>query len=148
MDLSFTEQQQAFREEIRAWLAEHVPPEPLASFDTAEGFRQHREWEATLNSGRWGMVTWPEELGGRGCDLIEWLIFEEEYYRARAPLRVNQNGIFLLGPTKFHHGRHAVAQEVTTLFHNDPHLEVAGGFLGRAGNLVHTAGEYPAGHAW
>jgi alkylation response protein AidB-like acyl-CoA dehydrogenase len=50
------------------------------------------------------MVTWPEALGGRGCDLIEWLIFEEEYYKARAPLRVNQNGIFLLGPTLMEYG--------------------------------------------
>lgn len=104
MNLSFTEQQQAFREEVRAWLAQHVPAEPLQSFDTAAGFQQHREWEATLNEGRWGMVTWPEALGGRGCDLIEWLIFEEEYYRARAPLRVNQNGIFLLGPTLMEYG--------------------------------------------
>ncbi len=104
MNLSFTEQQQAFREEVRAWLAQHVPAEPLQSFDTEEGFQQHRDWEATLNEGRWGMVTWPEALGGRGCDLIEWLIFEEEYYRARAPLRVNQNGIFLLGPTLMEYG--------------------------------------------
>ena len=104
MNLSFTEQQQAFREEVRAWLADNVPAGPLQTFDTEEGFQQHREWEATLNRGRWGMVTWPEELGGRGCDLIEWLIFEEEYYRARAPLRVNQNGIFLLGPTLMEYG--------------------------------------------
>ena len=104
MNLSFTEQQQAFREEVRAWLADNVPAGPLQTFDTEEGFQQHREWEATLNKGRWGMVTWPEELGGRGCDLIEWLIFEEEYYRACAPLRVNQNGIFLLGPTLMEYG--------------------------------------------
>ena len=104
MDLAFTTQQQAFREEVRNWLAANVPTEPLQTFDTAEGFRQHRGWEATLNKGRWGMVTWPEELGGRGCDLIEWLIFEEEYYRAGAPLRVNQNGIFLLGPTLMEYG--------------------------------------------
>jgi len=50
------------------------------------------------------MVTWPKEYGGRGCNLIEWLIFEEEYYRIRAPLRVNQNGIFLLGPTLMEYG--------------------------------------------
>jgi hypothetical protein len=50
------------------------------------------------------MVTWPADLGGRGCDLIEWLIFEEEYWRAGAPLRVNQNGIFLLGPTLMEYG--------------------------------------------
>ncbi len=104
MDLHFTESQIAFREEVRGWLAANVPAEPLQTFDTAEGFQQHREWEATLNKGRWGMVTWPEALGGRGSDLIEWLIFEEEYYKARAPLRVNQNGIFLLGPTLMEYG--------------------------------------------
>lgn len=104
MDLSYTEGQKAFRQEARDWLARHVPAQPLQSFDTEEGFEQHRGWEATLNEGRWGMVTWPEALGGRGCDLIEWLIFEEEYYRVRAPLRVNQNGIFLLGPTLMEYG--------------------------------------------
>ena len=104
MDLAYTESQQAFRKEIRAWLADNVPPEPLQTFDTEIGFSQHREWEAQLNSDRWGMVTWPEALGGRGCDLLEWLIFEEEYYRAGSPLRVNQNGIFLLGPTLMEYG--------------------------------------------
>lgn len=104
MDLTYTDQQKAFREEIRSWLAANAPAEPLQTFDTEEGFKQHREWEAKLNEGRWGMVTWPEELGGRGCDLIEWLIFEEEYYKVRAPLRVNQNGIFLLGPTLMEYG--------------------------------------------
>ncbi len=104
MNLSYTESQQAFRAEVRAWLAANLPSEPLLSFDTEEGFRQHRAWEAKLNEGRWGMVTWPTELGGRGCDLIEWLIFEEEYYRAGAPARVNQNGIFLLGPTLMEFG--------------------------------------------
>jgi len=104
MDLSYTPEQQALRLEVREWLAENVPAQPLDSFDTEKGFAQHREWEATLNSGRWGMITWPEALGGRGCDLIEWLIFEEEYYKAAAPLRVNQNGIFLLGPTLMEYG--------------------------------------------
>lgn len=105
MDLTYTPQQAAFRAEVRAWLADHVPAEPLEHFDaTREGFEAHRAWEATLNSGRWGMVTWPEDQGGRGLDLIQWLIFEEEYYRAGAPGRVNQNGIFLLGPTLMEFG--------------------------------------------
>jgi acyl-CoA dehydrogenase len=99
MDLTYTAAQVAFRDEARDWLATHVPTTPLASFDTAEGFRQHRAWEATLNQGRWSAVSWPEEYGGRGADYIDWLIFEEEYYRSGAPGRVNQNGIFLLGPT-------------------------------------------------
>jgi alkylation response protein AidB-like acyl-CoA dehydrogenase len=50
------------------------------------------------------MVTWPEIYGGRGLDLIRWLIFEEEYWAAGAPLRANQNGIFLLGPTIMEYG--------------------------------------------
>jgi alkylation response protein AidB-like acyl-CoA dehydrogenase len=105
MDLSYTPAQEAFRAEIRDWLSRHVPAAPLPSFDaTREGFEAHRAWEATLAEGRWGMVTWPVEYGGRGVDLIEWLIFEEEYYRAGAPGRVNQNGIFLLGPTLMEFG--------------------------------------------
>ena len=99
MDLTFTPKEDAFRAEARAWLEAHVPSEPLPSMDTAEGFGAHRAWERTLNEGRWAMVSWPVEYGGRGANLIEWLIFEEEYFRAGAPGRVNQNGIFLLGPT-------------------------------------------------
>ncbi|MDD3763403.1 MAG: acyl-CoA dehydrogenase family protein [Nevskiales bacterium] len=104
MRLTYTERQKAFRSEIRSWLADNVPKTPLQSFDTEEGFEQHRQWEARLFSGRWSAVTWPEEMGGRGCDLIEWLIFEEEYWAANAPLRVNQNGVFLLAPTLMEYG--------------------------------------------
>ena len=82
MDLTFTAEEEAFRQEARTWLEAHVPSEPLPSMDGAEGFEAHRGWERTLNEGRWAMVSWPEEYGGRGVNLIEWLIFEEEYYRA------------------------------------------------------------------
>ncbi len=104
MDLTYTAEQDAFRKEARSWLEAHVPREPLPSFDTREGFEAHRGWERELHAGGWAMVPWPVEYGGRGADLLEWLIFEEEYYRARAPGRVNQNGIFLLGPTIMEHG--------------------------------------------
>ena len=104
MDLTFTAKEEAFRQEARTWLEAHVPRPPLPSMDTAEGFQAHREWEHTLNEGRWAMVPWPVEFGGRGANLIEWLIFEEEYFRAGAPGRVNQNGIFLLGPTLMEFG--------------------------------------------
>jgi alkylation response protein AidB-like acyl-CoA dehydrogenase len=99
VDLRETDEEAAFRAEARAWLESNVPTEPLPSFDTAEGFALHRQWERTLFDGRWSAVSWPVEYGGRGADYIKWLIFEEEYYRAGAPGRVNQNGIFLLGPT-------------------------------------------------
>lgn len=104
MDISYTADQKAFRSEIRDWLAIHAPKERLPSLDTEEGFALHRAWEKTLHKDNWGMVTWPTEYGGRGCNLIDWLIFEEEYYRADAPLRVSQNGIFLLGPTIMEYG--------------------------------------------
>jgi alkylation response protein AidB-like acyl-CoA dehydrogenase len=104
MDLRYTREQNAFRAEARAWLEAHVPAEPLASFDTPQGFEQHRAWERLLHGAGWAMVPWPVEYGGRGADLVEWLIFEEEYYRADAPGRVNQNGIFLLGPTLMEYG--------------------------------------------
>ncbi len=106
MDLSYTPEQQAFRAEARTWLEAHVPSEPLPSFDTREGFEAHRRWERDLHAGGWAMVPWPVEYGGRGANLLEWLIFEEEYYRADAPGRVNQNGIFLLGPTIMEYGTH------------------------------------------
>lgn len=99
MDLVYTPEQQAFRAEVRAWMKAHVPKEPLVTLECREGYDQHVAWERTLASGNWGMVTWPEAYGGRGLDLIQWLIFEEEYFRAGGPNRANQNGIFLLGPT-------------------------------------------------
>jgi alkylation response protein AidB-like acyl-CoA dehydrogenase len=104
VDLSFTEQQQAFRAEVRAWLAANVPVAPLPSMDTAEGFERHREWERTLAQARLSVVSWPAEYGGRAADLIDWLIFEEEYWASGAPGRVSQNGIFLLAPTLMAYG--------------------------------------------
>jgi alkylation response protein AidB-like acyl-CoA dehydrogenase len=104
MELRHSAAQQAFRAEARAWLEANVPPEPLPSFDTREGFEAHRRWEARLHAGGFAMVPWPVEYGGRGADLLAWLVFEEEYYRAGAPRRVNQNGLFLLGPTLMEYG--------------------------------------------
>ncbi|MBT2504553.1 acyl-CoA dehydrogenase family protein [Streptomyces sp. ISL-98] len=103
MDLDHTGEEEAFRAEARAWLAAHVPADPLPSLETEEGFAAHREWEARLHSDRWSVVSWPEEYGGRGADIFKWLIFEEEYYAAGAPGRVSQNGINLLAPTLFDH---------------------------------------------
>ncbi|KAA9158282.1 acyl-CoA dehydrogenase [Amycolatopsis acidicola] len=104
MDLDLDERTLAFRDEARTWLADNVPTEPLASFDTADGFEQHRAWEAKLADARWSVVSWPEEFGGRDASLLEWVVFEEEYYASGAPGRVSQNGIFMLGPTLFSHG--------------------------------------------
>ncbi|MFB7466399.1 acyl-CoA dehydrogenase family protein [Streptomyces sp. NPDC056224] len=104
MDLTQTAEVEAFRAEARAWLAAHVPAGPLPSLETGEGFAAHREWEALLHADRWSVVSWPKEYGGRGVDIVKWLVFEEEYWAAGAPGRVSQNGISLLAPTLFDHG--------------------------------------------
>lgn len=104
MDLDLSESELAFQAEAREWLAAHVPPEPLPSMDTAEGWRLHQAWEAELAEARWSVVSWPRAYHGREASLVEWVVFEEEYYRAGAPGRVSQNGIFLLAPIIFDHG--------------------------------------------
>jgi alkylation response protein AidB-like acyl-CoA dehydrogenase len=107
MDLTWSESERAFRAECRAWLEANVPRPALPSGDTAEGFALHLEWERALFAARYAAVSWPAEYGGRDASLWEWLIFEEEYYRAGGPQRVTQNGIFLLAPTIFEFGTEA-----------------------------------------
>ena len=104
MDLTASRADEDFRAEARAWLADHVPREPLPSLETEEGFAAHRAWEAELAADRWSVVNWPVRYGGRDCGLLRWLAFEEEYWAAGAPARVGQNGISLLAPTLFDHG--------------------------------------------
>src|SRR5690348_3514880 len=103
MDLRWSPAEEAFRSDARGWLEANVP-RGLPSGDTRAGFAAHLGWERTLHAGRWAVVSWPREYGGREATLWEWLIFEEEYYRAGAPQRVTQNGIFLLAPTLFEFG--------------------------------------------
>jgi len=103
VDLNFDAATTAFRAEVRGWLRANVPAQPLPSMDTAEGFAAHREWERTLADARLSVVSWPTEYGGQDATLLEWVVFEEEYYRCGAPGRVSQNGIFLLAPTLFEH---------------------------------------------
>lgn len=88
----------AFRAEVRDWLAAHVPAEPLPSVDTRDGFIRHREWERELAAAGLAVVSWPARYGGRGLSVLDWLVFEEEYHAAGAPVRVGQNGLFLLAP--------------------------------------------------
>jgi alkylation response protein AidB-like acyl-CoA dehydrogenase len=103
VDLRETEAERAFRAEARAWLAANVP-HGLPSGDTEAGFALHLEWERQLFEARWAVVSWPEQYGGRGASVWEWIAFEEEYYAAGGPQRVTQNGIFLLAPTLFEFG--------------------------------------------
>jgi len=104
MDLTWSPAEQEFRREARSWLEANVPSPALPSGDTRAGFAAHLEWERTLHRAGWSVVSWPREFGGRDATLWQWLIFEEEYYRAGGPQRVSQNGIFLLAPALFRFG--------------------------------------------
>jgi alkylation response protein AidB-like acyl-CoA dehydrogenase len=107
LDLTFSAEDEAFRREARSWLQAHMPATPLRSGDTREGFAEHLAWERALFDGAWAVVAWPRAYGGRDATLIQWLIFEEEYWRAGAPQRVTQNGVFLLAPSIFAFGTQA-----------------------------------------
>lgn len=104
LDLSWTSEEEEFRQQARAWLAANIPKESLPSGDTAEGFERHLLWERKLFDAGYAVVSWPKKFGGQEASLWKWLIFEDEYYRANAPQRVTQNGIFLLAPTLFEYG--------------------------------------------
>jgi alkylation response protein AidB-like acyl-CoA dehydrogenase len=112
MDLTWSDAEQEFRSAAASWLKAHVPSKPLPSGDTREGFAAHVRWEKELHAAGWSVVSWPRAYGGRDATLWQWLIFEEEYYRAGAPQRVTQNGIFLLAPTLFTFGTQAQKDRV------------------------------------
>ncbi|WP_405179356.1 acyl-CoA dehydrogenase family protein [Nocardia sp. NBC_01377] len=104
MDLDLDRATREFQDEVREFLAVDKPKTPLPSMDTKAGFEAHRDWERTLADARLSVVSWQREYGGRDASLLEWVLFEQEYYAAGAPGRVSQNGIFLLAPTLFEHG--------------------------------------------
>jgi len=112
MDLNWSETQAAMRQDLRQWLDLNLAEWRAEigaelSGDTREGFAQQLLWERRLFEAGWSAVAWPEAYGGRDGTLWDWLIFEEEYWRAGAPQRVTQNGIQILAPSLFEHGTQA-----------------------------------------
>jgi alkylation response protein AidB-like acyl-CoA dehydrogenase len=98
MDLTFSERETAFRDELRAWFAANDPgPEPLHREELHYAWR--RDFQRRLYDGGWAAPHWPVEHGGRGATLTESAIFFEELGRARAPLPANVLGLLLGGPT-------------------------------------------------
>ncbi|MCW2879507.1 MAG: acyl-CoA dehydrogenase [Sphaerisporangium sp.] len=99
MDLRLNPTQQAFRDEVRGWLAENVPRGPLPPLDTREGVEAHRAWERRLYDAGFAAVHWPAAHGGRGMDPLATAVFYDEYLRAGGPARLNRLGLGLAGPT-------------------------------------------------
>jgi alkylation response protein AidB-like acyl-CoA dehydrogenase len=105
VDLRFSSEDEAFRAEVRDWLADRLVGEFAEGRGLGgpgrehEGFEVRRAWERVLGDAGWIGLGWPKEHGGRGATLMQQVIFAEEYTRAEAPARVNHIGEHLLGPT-------------------------------------------------
>jgi alkylation response protein AidB-like acyl-CoA dehydrogenase len=105
MDLTLSPSEEAFRDELRAWLAANNPGREPAGDEAAFEFR--RDWQRRLHGAGWAGVSWPEEYGGRGATLVEQAIFNEETVRARTPQVANVLGLAMGGPTVIAHGTEA-----------------------------------------
>ena len=84
MDLDVTREDRRFRDEVRTWLAEHVPREPRPARGR-EARAYDLAWQRAQYEGGWAGVAWPKEYGGRGLSLIQQMIWYEEYARADGP---------------------------------------------------------------
>ncbi|WP_324741446.1 acyl-CoA dehydrogenase [Tsuneonella sp. CC-YZS046] len=111
MDFNYSEEEQRFRSEVRAWLADALPKgwgktvfEPE---DEDERAHFRIDWERKLYEGGWSGISWPKKYGGRGATLVEQGIFAEELARAQAPEGINVIGRNLAATTLMHHGSEA-----------------------------------------
>jgi len=108
MDFALAPEDEAFRDELRAWLDEHLPPflaewgereqHPDQGHGITGAMERRRAWQRTLNTGRWAAINWPREWGGREATITQNVIYAEEMARARTPGIYNANGLWQIGP--------------------------------------------------
>ena len=104
MDLSYSAEDEKFRQEVQDWLATNLP-EDWRYFGVG-GFRVEddhfteiqREWQKRLYKAGWLTLAWPRERGGRGATPIQLSIYNEEIARAGAPPPLGRLGVTLLAP--------------------------------------------------
>ncbi len=106
MDFNFSEEQQQFREELRAWLKENLERPWIEELrdpqnDEKQLFDIRRSWQGKLNEAGYLGIHWPKEWGGRGLTVVENAIFAAE--SIQAPPIASRVGINLLGPALIHH---------------------------------------------
>ncbi len=102
MQLEFTPEQEAFRQDVRAWFEGALSGafSDIRGLPHSAGATDRRiEWERHLGDSGWNTLAWPTALGGREAGLIEQVIFAEEYARSRAPGRISHIGLELVAPT-------------------------------------------------
>jgi alkylation response protein AidB-like acyl-CoA dehydrogenase len=102
MDVAYPPEAVAFAAEVRTWLEANLPHgwfEPGFTMTGPERRAFLAEWPAKLRAGGFICAAWPTEYGGRGLSLMELIALNDEFTRARAPLRVSSLGEILVGPT-------------------------------------------------
>jgi alkylation response protein AidB-like acyl-CoA dehydrogenase len=125
MDLTYSEADEQFRAEFRAWLDANLPAEWRergfwARQDRDEGFEMRREWEASKARAGFAGIQWPKEYGGRGGTPAQRAIYDEEMVRHRAPLTVNGLGLTFLAPTLMVLGSEEQKRDIIKpLLHNE-----------------------------
>ncbi len=99
MDLNYTDEEKAFRDEVRAFLDEKLPQEVRDKVrrGISLGKAGHDEWHRILNEKGWLAPNWPKEFGGAEWNAVQRHIFEEELAAAHAP-RIVPFGLSMLGP--------------------------------------------------
>ena len=105
MNLSYTLEELAFREEVRAFLSSHLPADIRDRI--LEGHSPHageiRRWQRILHAQGWGGASWPAQFGGPGWSLVQQYLFELECALACAPAQLSF-GVKMLGPVLMHFG--------------------------------------------
>ena len=112
MDFTFTPAEEAFRQELREWLAVNLaehrktfpPSDDELSLHPDKAFDSSHAWHRRMNADGWVGIHWPREYGGRGAGLVERMIFSEELIAAGAPPGVNTIGLTMVGPAVMRHG--------------------------------------------
>jgi alkylation response protein AidB-like acyl-CoA dehydrogenase len=108
MKLRYDDSVEAFRTELRGWLAANRPsPEEMAaepSVSTGHSPAWARRWTRTMFDAGWLVPGWPPELGGRNASPIETLVFIEELAKARVPRTTNVQGLGIVAPSILDYG--------------------------------------------
>ncbi len=102
MDLTYPNEAEEFRTEIRSWLEENLPDGWFDDdFEMSDDERAsfNKAWPQKLFAGGWICATWPEEYGGKGLTTMQGVALSEEFARAKAPMRGDFFGDTLVGPT-------------------------------------------------
>ena len=99
MDLTFSDDELQFRDELRSWLHDNPPGDAPQQAGEDAHYTWRRDWQRRLYDGGWAAPAWPTEFGGRGATLTQSAIYFEELGRARVPLPANVLGLLLGGPT-------------------------------------------------